>query len=172
MDLEQFGTIITRQAEFLLENWRFTFWVAGLFSRYLWLDGWWTDRLTILLWCNLRHTLSAEILYPSLYPSLTSRGHMTKILSNSTPEADREINFLMNTVHGCVPHSLSRMHNFLQANLCCWKQGHMAPCCAKRNLCSRAVSEKNRMTRESIPKSWQGNLSRMNCFTRTCDDDD
>jgi hypothetical protein len=51
--------------------------------------------------------------------------------------------------------------------LCCWKQGHVVPCCAKRNLCSRAVSEKNRMARESIPKSWQGNLSRMNGFTRT-----
>jgi hypothetical protein len=68
------------------------------------------------------------------YPSLTSRGHMTKILSESTPEADREINFLINTVHGCVPHSLSRMHNFLQAKLVLLKTGTCGPLLCKKKL--------------------------------------
>lgn len=43
MDLEQFGTILTRQA---VSTWKLKVHIlsSGLFSRYLWLDGWWTDK--------------------------------------------------------------------------------------------------------------------------------
>jgi hypothetical protein len=85
MDLEQFGTILTRQA---VSTWKLKVHILSCRVVFkVFVTGWLVDSL-------YSYDGTWDILWmQKLHVSLTSRGHMTKILSNSTPEADREISF-------------------------------------------------------------------------------
>lgn len=143
--------------QFLLENWRFTFWVAGLFSRYLWLDGWWTDRLTTLLWWNLRHTLSAEI---ACFSDLKGTHDKDFVRFNTWSwKRDSFWEIFWWTLFMVVFHILSQGCTIFFKQTCAVENRDTWPLAVQKE--TYAIGLWVRRT------GWQGNLSRMNGFTRT-----
>lgn len=135
--------------QFLLENWRFTFWVQGCFQGICdWMAGGLIDSL---------HSYDGnwEVLWvQKLRVSLTLRGHMTKILSDSTVEADSEISFweiFWWTLFMVVFHILSQGCTIFFKQTCAVENRDKWPLAVQKETYALGLWVRR--------TGWQGNLS-------------